>query len=271
MLSDLFAHGALPRSGRSCLLSHAEAGSPLFVDLLERGWIWRESTDEAGVTSCGLTEQGVSCMVTCKTAVPQSRALQATPSEDDAAMSTHELLTLVFEKGWKWKLPIPRKRIMPYKAGGEKCFYTRQRAITTVYLRALLKADACEDPEQLLYHGQAASYYHKYLAGEAGNAPPQKRARVVPIPLAGGDCETADVIADTGPPVYEPQDQEAQRLMDPLQAEESLEEYIEAMLEGDEYMEVQTFGRKFKKSHRAPHMLVASSRVRPLASFLSLT
>ena len=190
--------------------------------------------------SCHLTEEGSRSMSACRTLSPLKKVLERTSSEEHPSnMSTFELLSLFLEKGWSWRLPVPKKRPPPYKVGDEKCFYSRARYLLRSYLLALLKADAGADPDQVLHHCQAGPYYEAFLAGTAGNKPPSKRARHVPRRLAGGDGENVDMCNAEVPVIRRSETgdvpmPDAEGLMEAFQGEERLEGYIARMLEDKE-------------------------------------
>ena len=252
LLSQLLAHGALPRSGKACLLPSHGVEHFAATRLLAEGLIGivqgdpeEEEEEEEAVRCYCITEEGTNSLVTCKIVRPLKPVLQRC-AVNESDMSTFELLSLLMEKGWSWMLTPFRKRPLPYKAGERKSFYTRNRFLPRLYLLALLKADADEHPEQLLHHCQANSYYESFLAGTAGNEPPKKRSKVaLPTPLEGGDGENCEDMAGGS---ALPNSLEAEfaaeaphHFLGGSDAEQSLEDFVGAFLDNEEFTQVARF------------------------------
>ena len=188
MVCDFVTHGALPQSGKACLVPEAQVSTASFTALLDEGLVSAEREIEGVPWSCSFTSLAVERLVSAKRVSP-SRRLSERVSTDEATMSTFELLSLVLERGWSWKQAEKRK-LQWFSPGQEKIFCTRNHYLPPVYLRALLKVDTCEESDTKLFHCQAQAYYESFLAGTAGNDPPRKKRKAQRPPLLlGGDGE----------------------------------------------------------------------------------
>ena len=228
LLYQFVSHGALPRSGKTCLVPAERAKRPPFSTLQEQLYVSAELGSGDISAPCSLTERGVDNILSCKQVVPLRHVVERESTTTDE-MSSFELLSLVLEKGWQWRHPGQR-RLLCYQPGDEKHFFSRNKSLPTSYLRCLLKVDECQDTDTRLFHCQNVAYYESFLAGTAGNQPPAKRARRAPPQfLEGGDGENIFDLA--GPLPF------AQNMEEPLDVS-LLEEMMNNMEEQEDFIQV---------------------------------